>query len=86
MRRYEQVVQDASADVETSCALYGEFMAKARSELIPVDADRLRSMKPTEGVIPLDNCIVDRSYQVCKACFDALDEGRIPKSGDLQAH
>ncbi len=80
MRRYEQVVQDACAGVETSCASCGEFMAKADSQLIPVDDDRLRSMIPPEGVIQLDNCsIMDGSYQFCKGCFNALDGGRIPK-------
>ena len=49
MRKYEQVVQNACAGVETSCASCGEFMAKADSELTPIDDDRLRSMKSIEG-------------------------------------
>src|SRR5271155_3972994 len=56
MRRYEQVVQEACAGVETSCASCGEFMAKAGSKLIPVDDDRVHSMEPTDGAIQLDNC------------------------------
>ena len=79
MRRYEQVVQEACAGVETSCASCGEFMAKAGSKLIPVDDDRVHSMEPTDGAIQLDNCgIADGSYRVCEACFDALSGGRIP--------
>jgi hypothetical protein len=86
MHRYEQVIQDACAGVETSCASCGEFMAKAGSELIHVDDDRLRSMKLTEGVVQLDNCsIVDGSYQVCQTCFNALNGGRIPKFSALNA-
>jgi hypothetical protein len=86
MRRYEQIVQDAYADVDTSYALCGEFMAKAGSELIPVDDDRLRSMKPTEGMVQLDKCsITDGSYQVCQTGFNALNGGRIPKFSALNA-
>src|SRR5271163_3873677 len=77
MRRYEQIVQGACAGVETSCASCGEFMARAESELIPVDDDRVHSMKTTEGVTQLDNCsLVDGSYQVCQACFNALNGHR----------
>ena len=80
MRRYEQVIQDTCAGVETSCASCGEFMAKAESELIPVDDDRLRLMKPPEDVVQLDNCsIIDRSYQFCKTCFNTFNRGRISK-------
>jgi hypothetical protein len=86
MRRYEQVIQDACADVETSCASCGEFMAKAASKLIPVGDGHLRSMTPTEGVIQLDNCsIVDGSYQVCKTCYSALSADKIPKFSALNA-
>ena len=86
MRRYEQVVQDACASVETSCASCGEFMAKAGSELISVDDDRLYSMKSLEGVVQLDKCsIVDGSYQFCKTCFNDLNRGRIPKFSALNA-
>jgi hypothetical protein len=86
MRRYEQVIQDACAGVETSCASCGEFMAKDGSELIPVDDDRLRSMMSTEGGIQLDNCsIVDGCYRLCKPCFNALNGGRIPKFSALNA-
>jgi hypothetical protein len=85
-RRYERVVQDAPAGVKTSCALCGGVMAKAGSELISVDHDRLRSMKPTERGAQLDNCgIVDGLYQVCKTCFDAFNGDRIPKSSALNA-
>src|SRR5271154_4083050 len=80
MRRYEQVIQDACEGVEASCASCGEFVAKAKAELIPIDDDRLRSMKPPEGIIRLDDCsLADGSYQVCKACFNALNGRRIPK-------
>jgi len=86
MRRYEQVVQDACASVETSCASCGEFMSKAESELISIDDDRLYSMKSLEGVVQLDNCnIVDGSYQLCKTCFNDLNRGRIPKFSALNA-
>ena len=86
MRRYEQVIQDTCAGVETSCASCGEFMAKAESELIPVDDDRLRLMKPPEDVVQLDNCsIIDGSYQFCKTCFNTLNGGRIPKFSALNA-
>jgi hypothetical protein len=37
MGRYEQAVQDACADVETSCASCGGFIAKAESKLIHID-------------------------------------------------
>src|SRR5271167_1446059 len=86
MRRYEQVVQEACAGVETSCASCGEFMAKAGSKLIPVDDDHVHSMEPTDGAIQLDNCgIADGSYRVCEACFDALSGIRIPKFSALNA-
>jgi len=86
MRGYEQVIQDACAGVETSCASCGEFMAKVESKLIPVDDDRLRSMKSSEGVVQLDNCsIMDGAYQFCKTCFNALNGGRIPKFSALNA-
>src|SRR5271155_458049 len=86
MRRYEQVIQDACAGVEASCASCGEFVAKAEAELIPIDDDRLRSMKPPEGTIRLDDCsLADGSYQVCKACFNALNGRRIPKFSALNA-
>ena len=86
MRRYEQVVQDACASVETSCASCGEFMAKAGSELISIDDDHLYSMKSLEGVVQLDKCsIVDGSYQFCKTCFNDLNRGRIPKFSALNA-
>jgi hypothetical protein len=86
MRRYERVVEDACAGVETSCASCGEFMAKDDSELIPLDDDRLRLLKSTEGVLQLDNCsIVDGSYRFCKSCFNALNRGKIPKFSALNA-
>ena len=86
MRRYEQVIQEACASVETSCASCGEFMTQAESELISIDDDRLYSMKSLEGVVQLDNCsIVDGSYQLCKTCFNGLNRGRIPKFSALNA-
>ncbi len=57
MRKYEQVIEDACKGVEASCASCGEFIAKAGSELIPVDDDRLGSMKPPEDAILLDDCV-----------------------------
>jgi hypothetical protein len=42
--------------VEASCASFGEFMATARSGLIPVGDERLRSMRFPKGVVRLDNC------------------------------
>src|SRR5271154_3634023 len=82
MRRYEQVIQDACEEVEASCASCGEFVAKAEAELIPIDDDRL----PPEGIIRLDDCsLTDGSYQVCKACFNALNGRRIPKFSALNA-
>jgi len=61
-------------------------MAKAGSELISVDDDRLYSMKSLEGVVQLDKCsIVDGSYQFCKTCFNDLNRGRIPKFSALNA-
>jgi hypothetical protein len=86
MRRYEQVVQDACAGVETSCASCGEFIAKAESKLIHVDDPRLSPMKPSENVVRLDNCsIIDGAYRFCKSCFNALNGGRIPKFSALNA-
>src|SRR5271163_572194 len=86
MRMYEQVIQDACEGVEASCASCGEFVAKAEAELIPIDDDRLRSMKPPEGIIRLDDCsLADGSYQACKACFNALNGRRIPKFSALNA-
>ena len=86
MRMYEQVIQDACEGVEASCASCGEFVAKAEAELIPIDDDRLRSMKPPKGTIRLDDCsLADGSYQVCKACFNALNGRRIPKFSALNA-
>src|SRR5579871_3512422 len=88
MRRYEQVIEDACAAVETSCASCGEFLAKAGSEreLIPIRDDRLHSMKSADGVIQLDNCsIANESYQFCKPCFNALNGNRTPKFSALNA-
>ena len=86
MRKYEQVIEDACKGVEASCASCGEFIAKAGSELIPVDDDRLGSMKPPEDAILLDDCsVADGSYQVCKACFNDLNGRRIPKFSALNA-
>ena len=77
MRRYEQVLQDACAEVENSCVSCGEF----GSGLVAVDEDRLRSMEMKIGArIQLDYCgIVNGSYQLCQPCFNALDGGRILK-------
>ena len=61
MSRYEQVVQDACASVETSCASCGEFIVKAESELIFVNDNCLYSMKSLEGVVQLDNCSIVRN-------------------------
>jgi hypothetical protein len=59
---------------------------RAGSLWIPVDDDRLRSMKPTECVIQLDNCsIVGGSSQVCKTCFSPLNGARILKFSALNA-
>ena len=86
MRRYEQVVQNACTAVETSCASCGEFMAKAESAWIPVDDDRLCSMKSPEGLVQLDSCsIMDGAYQFCKTCFNVFTGGRIPKFSALNA-
>lgn len=80
MHRYEQVIEDACAAVEASCASCGEFVAKAESRLIPVDDNRLHIMKSPEGVVQLDNCgITDGCYRFCMPCFNALTRGRIPK-------
>jgi hypothetical protein len=86
MGRYEQAVQDACADVETSCASCSEFIAKAESKLIHVDDRRLGSIKPSENVVRLDDCsITDGAYQFCKSCFNALNGGKIPKFSALNA-
>ena len=83
MQRYEQVIQDACAEVENSCASCGEFGA----ELVNVGEDRLRSMETVIGVpIQLDDCgFVDGSYVLCKTCLNALDNGRIPKFSAMNA-
>jgi hypothetical protein len=86
MRRYEEVVEDACAGVETSCASCGQFMAKADSGLIPVDDERLRLMRSPEGLIQMDSCVlVDGSYQVCDECLKAFNRGKIPKFSALNA-
>jgi hypothetical protein len=86
MRRYEKIVEDACTTVETSCASCGEFMAKARSGLIPVDDERLRSVRLPEGGVQLDNCgMVDGSYQVCHTCLNAFNGDRIPKFSSSNA-
>ena len=70
--------------METSCASCGEFMAKAELALIPVDDDRLCSMKSPEGVVQLDSCrIVNGGCQFCKTCFNAFTGGRILKFSAL---
>ena len=83
MQRYEQVIQDACAEVENSCASCREFGA----ELVAVGEDRLRSMETVVGVpIQLDDCgFVDGSYVLCKTCLNALDNGRIPKFSAMNA-
>ena len=83
MRRYEQVIQDACANVENSCVSCGEF----GSRLVAIDEDRLRSMEMKIGVrIQLDHCgIMDGSYQFCQPCLNALDGGRIPKFSAMNA-
>ena len=61
-------------------------MAKAGSGLIPVDDERLRSVRLPEGGVQLDNCgMVDCSYQVCHTCLNAFNGGRIPKFSSSNA-
>ncbi|TMD61399.1 MAG: hypothetical protein E6I91_17785 [Chloroflexi bacterium] len=61
-------------------------MAKAESAWIPVDDDRLCSMKSPEGLVQLDSCsIMDGAYQFCKTCFNVFTGGRIPKFSALNA-
>jgi hypothetical protein len=84
MRRYEQVIEDACAGVEASCASCGEFKAKAELRQIPRDDHRLHLMKSPEGVLQLDNCgLIDGSYHLCYQCCDALDDNKIPKFSAL---
>jgi hypothetical protein len=86
MRRYEQIVEDACAAVETSCASCGEFAAKAELGSIPVDDERLRSTRFPERVFLLDNCgMANGSYQICQTCLNAFNGGRIPKFSALNA-
>ena len=83
VQRYEQIIQDAWAEVENSCASCGEFGA----ELVSVGEDRLHSMETVIGVpIELDDCgFVDGSYLFCKPCLNALNNGRIPKFSAMNA-
>jgi hypothetical protein len=87
MGRYEQIVEDACASVETSCASCGEFMAKDKLYLIPLDDDRLYSMRTPGGEVQLDNCgtIVNGSCRICITYLDALNKGNIPKFSALNA-
>ena len=46
MYKYEQIIEDACAAVETSCASCGRFLAKTSSSLVPVDDGRLGPFRP----------------------------------------
>ena len=86
MRRYERVIQDACAGVETSCASCGIFIAKNESKLISVDDNRLCLMKGTTGLHRLDCCsIVDGCYRLCGTCFNDLGRKKVPKFSALNA-
>jgi hypothetical protein len=66
MYKYEQIIEDACAAVETSCASCGTFLAKTASSLVPIDDGRLRPFKSSQGVLQLDTCsIVDSCYRFC---------------------
>ena len=80
MRRYEQIIKEACAEVEASCASCGEFKAKKELRLIPRDDGRLHLMKSPEGVLQLDGCcLMDRSYCFRPSYFNALNSGKVPK-------
>jgi hypothetical protein len=77
MRRYEQILEKACAEVERSCASCGEF----GSELIIVKKDQVYSMELKLGThIELDKCgFVDDEYQLCGSCYGTLKKGKPPK-------
>jgi len=83
MRRQEQILQDACEEVETSCASCGEFGSK----LVTVDENWLRSTEAKLGVpIQMDKCSVQNGlYQLCGACFNALNRGKAPKFSAMNA-
>src|SRR5882762_10255811 len=73
MYRYEQIIENACASVGASCASCGTFLAKAASNLVPVDDGRLGPFKSSQG-IQLNTCaIVDNCYRLCQECVNALN-------------
>ena len=46
MYRYEQIIGNACAAVEASCASCGRFLEKAASNLGPIDDRRLHASRP----------------------------------------
>ena len=83
MYRYEQIIENACAAVETSCAI---FLAKAASSLVPVDDSRLDPFKSSQGVVQLDTCaIIDGYYRFCQECVSALNRRGSPKFSALNA-
>jgi hypothetical protein len=51
---------------------------------IPLEDDRLRTLKATKGIFQLDTCALDNtSYELHKSCFKALHRGQIPKFSAL---
>jgi hypothetical protein len=85
MYRYEQIIENACASVEASCASCGTFLAKAASNLVPVDDGRLGPFKSSQG-IQLDTCaIVDNCYRLCQECVNALNRRALPKFSALNA-
>ena len=84
MQRYENVIEEACAGVEASCASCGEFSTRTTLHRIPLDDNRLHPLKSTEGIYQLDTCALeDASYGFCERCFLALHRGHIPKFSAL---
>ena len=60
MRRYEQVIEEACAEVEASCA---SCVGSKQKRSCGCDDGRLHLMKSLEGVLQLDGCcLMDRSW------------------------
>jgi len=84
MQRYENVIEEACAGVEASCASCGEFSARTALHRIPLDDDRLHPLKSTEGIYQLDTCVLeDASYGFASGVSRLFIDDHIPKFSAL---
>jgi len=85
MSRYENILQEACADVENSCACCGEFVSNTASEQLPVDHPHLQlTWHSDDTTLLLDKCSLRNGfYSFCRQCFRRINDTAIPKFSSL---